>query len=1015
VAKGIIKNNLEKGEYQVEVVYEDENRWDRLRESLDEKIDELEDRKSEISDRIDDLDNEIDILLQQARLISDDINSILYDLRTLNEERTDFVEDLTDLEKDLRDLRKTPENEPLIDEESLLEWEGRLALFETKKDSNFIFEGIINSELSREKDRTKCYVGSQELFEFLKVETDNIIRDENFSDYAPGIDPLVIANYFLNRKKWVDFVNVTIEQNIEYSKAFQRDYTYFRGGSHRVDGLIDSCIGLIQAILSEINKGNTFYQEALDFWLAYEELLLEQIENIEYLIYKLSSQIRAKNKILFFISKEKSMISGLIQDVGVIIDDPGLENDAYWQDEIDQLTEREFEIDDNQDDLEGSFDEKETILVEGETELDTLETTLGIVRRLSCEICVDENEPDENIDILEAAVNAKELEISEKEQEIDNKDEEIKSKEQDKADKTTEYEEKLTGLQEKRGEKKSYEIKKKEIEADIKNREKLRNYFGRIWKSNTTETLWCVDFIDDLENEEEVGLYAVGIDRDFGFGILPMYEDRNLYDQDEHGILLSDEMLPPAQWVYNNCTYNATQKWKPTFRYATIDSLDYENHLCNVTLKDENSKIKNYPINRETVFNDIPIEYMNCHSSRFEEGDEVLVYFQNHDYIDAKVIGFKEEPKPCQFKFYLKPTFNGYLASRGNEQIRIVYPRKLGEPTVNIDAKFVFGDDYEGDNPDFFKEELAGPFVIEGQYFEKDKEIDIKLHSDIKLYDSDVKLEHRRWNRHAFTFWYEVPEVLDGFAEFAYQISDKDSPGIDNQIIKVGRNSPEPKFFKRVIWKEATEKLKMGDEPAYKVDVLFPGKENEEEVPVYEVEFTGLKVLKMSQNNPIGGGFDACSCEFSLYNYVHYVDDIEPPEEGLNMPFHSDGVLAASIPVMELYLPAGQTWQQTNFPQGAGNNLWGSWYLCCSGICSMRWTAEISNQLPSIPFSADCYVIETDEDGEGPNYTPMQSERFDSQEIIYYEGGEEPECQGGPAETTRLRQTEMIDTPGDFF
>lgn len=48
-----------------------------------------------------------------------------------------------------------------------------------------------------------------------------------------------------------------------------------------------------------------------------------------------------------------------------------------------------------------------------------------------------------------------------------------------------------------------------------------------------------------------------------------------------------------------------------------------------------------------TRLTDVPIEYMNCNSSAFADGDEVLIKFEGQSWNSPKVIGFKSEPQEC--------------------------------------------------------------------------------------------------------------------------------------------------------------------------------------------------------------------------------------------------------------------------------------------------------------------------------------------------------------------------------
>jgi predicted transglutaminase-like cysteine proteinase len=52
------------------------------------------------------------------------------------------------------------------------------------------------------------------------------------------------------------------------------------------------------------------------------------------------------------------------------------------------------------------------------------------------------------------------------------------------------------------------------------------------------------------------------------------------------------------------------------------------------------------------ILEDVTIEYMNCHSAAFADGDLVIVEFTDQDWTKPKVIGFFEDPQGCGADFY---------------------------------------------------------------------------------------------------------------------------------------------------------------------------------------------------------------------------------------------------------------------------------------------------------------------------------------------------------------------------
>jgi predicted transglutaminase-like cysteine proteinase len=53
-----------------------------------------------------------------------------------------------------------------------------------------------------------------------------------------------------------------------------------------------------------------------------------------------------------------------------------------------------------------------------------------------------------------------------------------------------------------------------------------------------------------------------------------------------------------------------------------------------------------------SLLEEVTIEYMSCHSWAFEDGDRVIVEFENQDFSQPKVIGFIDNPNHCGADFY---------------------------------------------------------------------------------------------------------------------------------------------------------------------------------------------------------------------------------------------------------------------------------------------------------------------------------------------------------------------------
>ena len=162
---------------------------------------------------------------------------------------------------------------------------------------------------------------------------------------------------------------------------------------------------------------------------------------------------------------------------------------------------------------------------------------------------------------------------------------------------------------------------------------------------NETLDVWCADLTEDLSGD--VGVIEVAGVRGNGFNVQPGYEGNAVYDSDRDGTLKPSIVVPAASAYWNWGMQGGWQKWMPTHRYGTISAIDYEADTCTVTLEAETNPDTDLDINKMASLTDVWIEYMDCNSKAFADGDEVLVEFQDNDWDSPQVIGFKDHPKGC--------------------------------------------------------------------------------------------------------------------------------------------------------------------------------------------------------------------------------------------------------------------------------------------------------------------------------------------------------------------------------
>jgi hypothetical protein len=179
--------------------------------------------------------------------------------------------------------------------------------------------------------------------------------------------------------------------------------------------------------------------------------------------------------------------------------------------------------------------------------------------------------------------------------------------------------------------------------------EKRKDFLENNIPEDETISAWCADLSEELTGN--VGTVEVPGER----GVLliqPGYEENAAYSTSRDGQLLPIIATTAEQFFYNLAMLPGWQKWKPTFRFGIIDSRDGD--MADVTLEAASSSQQNIDVNQTTDLSSIPIEYMSCNGSAFEVGDEVLIKFEEQDWEQPKIVGFKDHPKPCAVKIRIE-------------------------------------------------------------------------------------------------------------------------------------------------------------------------------------------------------------------------------------------------------------------------------------------------------------------------------------------------------------------------
>ena len=161
-----------------------------------------------------------------------------------------------------------------------------------------------------------------------------------------------------------------------------------------------------------------------------------------------------------------------------------------------------------------------------------------------------------------------------------------------------------------------------------------------------TVTAWCADLTEDAEGdvatlevpgEPQEVLVAPG-----GAKPVPFTT----------GILLKREAMSPAQAYYNAAILPGWQKWRPLYAFATIDAIDPSTDTASITFLATTSSADGLDVTPGDSLDDVPVQYMSCNAGAFEEGDEVVVMFPTQRLESARVIGFRNNPKPCSWVAY---------------------------------------------------------------------------------------------------------------------------------------------------------------------------------------------------------------------------------------------------------------------------------------------------------------------------------------------------------------------------
>lgn len=197
---------------------------------------------------------------------------------------------------------------------------------------------------------------------------------------------------------------------------------------------------------------------------------------------------------------------------------------------------------------------------------------------------------------------------------------------------------------------------------------------------NDIREVWAVDYTTTLAVGASVGTVEINGEA----GKRPVVAATGLPDPaipekiqivaggaDGVGIVTPKPVMTEKEWYTSETFKPGWQKWKPTFRVATITSINYAQNSCNLALADIKSTVvktkatydelgqlvtpdEGFDINQTATLEGVHFEYMTCNVTAFAVGDRVVVEFIGQDWNNPVVKGFVEAPRACHMQVKIR-------------------------------------------------------------------------------------------------------------------------------------------------------------------------------------------------------------------------------------------------------------------------------------------------------------------------------------------------------------------------
>jgi hypothetical protein len=170
----------------------------------------------------------------------------------------------------------------------------------------------------------------------------------------------------------------------------------------------------------------------------------------------------------------------------------------------------------------------------------------------------------------------------------------------------------------------------------------------RTWQdlaTKSTRQAWCATFTEDaagtvatieVKGEPDLIVIAPG-----GRGHIPTID----------GEVLARELMSPEQAYFNAAILPGWQKFKPTYRWGTIRSIDWDGETADIDLAPALSSAQRLDVNQASSLSAVPIFYLDCGARCFSLDERVIVRFTAQDWAAPELIGYLDTPRPCPPKF----------------------------------------------------------------------------------------------------------------------------------------------------------------------------------------------------------------------------------------------------------------------------------------------------------------------------------------------------------------------------